>query len=861
MNLHSPHIAVIACLLALPAQAELAPFLQSYCADCHDAASKKGSLNLADLGPAADPGNLPVWAEIWERVSAGEMPPKNKTQPPTEEAKAYLASLQAELLTADRQRMASSGRTAIRRLSRGEFETTLKDLLDLPGLKLAGDLPADGKSHGLDRSAEALDFSFVHMESYLAAVDKALDEATPAFVERPPVYKYRYVPWQNLRKKGKECESVVALSVNQKIGIPLIGLERDGTFNAPTPHSIQDDPPLATAMAFFRREDADYRLSMNAFMPVLSGPHKLRVSGYSVGWDGSKIVPTERGGALSWGVYATGEHFGTVGVPSNEPGVSELATWLTRGGGMRHGTDDFLRFVVASCENVRDFAHGKNKDVLGPLSPVPGLAIQWIELEGPIYGEWPTATQKALFGDLPVRVWKKENNTPLPLQQTWVTRNPEAMPEDSFGERGQHRVPVEVVSAAPLQDAEKLLATFLPKAFRRNVEAAEIALYLKKFSEAFSSGVAFQDGLKAAYRAALTSPDFLLIRPEATAARLSYFLTSGPPELGSNGSTNATESLQAQAERMLKSPKSRRFVEDFTQQWLRLRDINATQPDRELYPEFTPLLLESMVQETQAFFAELLAKDLSVTHFVKSDFAMLNEWLAEHYGIPGVRGHALRRVQLPANSQNGPFLTQGSILKITANGTTTSPVTRGAFVMERLLGIVPKPPPPGAGSIEPDTRGATTIREQLDKHIHNASCAACHVKMDPYGFALEAFDVVGQWRDKYRVRGGSGPHEQRRRVNGHHIAYHYGNPVDASGKLPDGRAFQNITELRDMLASDPKRLANAFLGHIITYATGSPVSIADRAEVDAILERSKQSNYGVRTLILEFVASPLFSQK
>jgi hypothetical protein len=221
---------------------------------------------------------------------------------------------------------------------------------------------------------------------------------------------------------------------------------------------------------------------------------------------------------------------------------------------------------------------------------------------------------------------------------------------------------------------------------------------------------------------------------------------------------------------------------------------------------------------------------------------------------------------LPPGSVRGPFITQGSVLKISANGTTTSPVTRGAFVMEKILGIVPTPPPPNTGNIEPDTRGTTTVREQLDKHKTNLTCASCHVKMDPYGFALESFDVIGGYREFYRAllpppEFGPQPPDARKVVHGQRIGYRPTKPVDCTGEMPDGRPFKNIAELQNILVSDEKALARAYVSHLVTYATGAPVSFANRAEVESILARAEPSGYGFRTLLVETVFSPLFSKQ
>jgi len=743
-----------------------------------------------------------------------------------------LNALAKDLTAADAARQQRDGRGGARRLSRVEFEHALRDLLGVPGLRVAQELPTDGKAHGFDRAAEALDFSFVHQETYLAAVDKALNEATPAFAERPPVFKHRYRPWDNIRHNGREAESAVALNVGQKNYVPLLGLERDPTFGAKEYWAIQDDPPHATALGFFRHEDADFRFSLTALAPVLSGPHKLRVSGYSFWWDGEQPVATDRTGAFGFGIHGTGEHFGTAGVPANTAGVAEISAWLARADEHVHGTDNSLRLILASLEKVRDFPHGDG--VKGPPRPCPGLAVEWIEIEGPLFESWPPPSQRALFGDLPVREWKPENGRPQPIQQVWPRGRHGAHPQDPFGEDGRNRVAVEVVSGDPDADARRLLAAFLRRAFRRTAVDAEVDHYAALAAARMKDGAHFQDALKAAYRAALVSPDFLLLgstgapdgrAPQtlddfALATRLSAFLWSSIPDdallaLAEQGRLDKPAVLRAQTERMLADPKAARFIADFTGQWLRLREVGNNPPDTQLYPEFMPWLQESMLLESRAYFAKLLEHDLGVAHFVQSDFALLNEPLARHYGIAGVSGFELRRVALPKDSPRGGFLTQGAVLKVTANGTTTSPVTRGAFVMEKILGIVPTPPPPGVGSIEPDTRGATTIRDQLAKHKRSPTCAGCHVKMDPYGFALESFDVVGQWRDRYRVRNepdtavppAAAPAQPF--VHGKPVNYHLDLPVDCTGQLPDGRPFADVRELRALLAADDEALGPA----------------------------------------------------
>jgi hypothetical protein len=269
------------------------------------------------------------------------------------------------------------------------------------------------------------------------------------------------------------------------------------------------------------------------------------------------------------------------------------------------------------------------------------------------------------------------------------------------------------------------------------------------------------------------------------------------------------------------------------------------------------MLKESMVRETQLFFEEVLKNDLPLTNFVSSDFALLNGRLAKHYGVPGVDGWEFRKVTVPPESHRGGVLTMASVLKVTANGTSTSPVMRGAWVLDRILGTPPPKPPADVPAIEPDIRGATTIREQLAKHRDIESCAACHAQIDPPGFALESFDVIGGWREHYRTTGSG----ETVIVDGRRMAYHRGKPVDPVDKLADGREFKSIDELKQLLLEDKDQLARALATKLLTYATGAPPTAADEVEVNAIVTRIKAKDYGLKSLIHEIVQSEAFRQK
>ena len=288
-----------------------------------------------------------------------------------------------------------------------------------------------------------------------------------------------------------------------------------------------------------------------------------------------------------------------------------------------------------------------------------------------------------------------------------------------------------------------------------------------------------------------------------------------------------------------------------------LREIDATEPSHILYPEFDHLLKVSMIRETELFFDEVLRNDLSVTNFVASDFAMLNGRLAKHYGVPGAAGWEIQKRVLPPGSHRGGVLTMASVLKVTANGTTTSPVLRGAWILDRILGTPPPPPPDNVPAIDPDIRGAKTIREQLAKHRSIETCAACHRKIDPPGFALESFDCIGGWRDHYRATGLG----EDVFIDGRRMPYLKGKKVDPSGVTADGDKFENIDELKKLLLGDKPRLARALTTKLIAYATGRAPQASDKRAVDAIVSRIATKDYGLRSLIHEIVQSELFRNK
>jgi uncharacterized protein DUF1592/uncharacterized protein DUF1588/uncharacterized protein DUF1585 len=378
----------------------------------------------------------------------------------------------------------------------------------------------------------------------------------------------------------------------------------------------------------------------------------------------------------------------------------------------------------------------------------------------------------------------------------------------------------------------------------------------------------------AGYTAVLASPAFVFLHEEpgrlddsALATRLALFLWNSTPDaplraLATRGELHRPEVLRAETERLLADPKSQRFVTAFLDYWIDLRKMEDSTPSSSLYNDYylDDELAEAALAETQLYFTDLLRRDQPARAVVASDYTFLNERLAQHYGIPGVKGIAMRRVTLPPDSPRGGLMTQASVLKVTANGTTTSPVLRGKWIMERILGFEIPPPPP-VPAVEPDIRGAVTLRQQLDKHRNDATCASCHSKIDPAGFALESFDVMGGWRDRYRGVDEAKPAVKGLGKNGQPFAFHYALPVDPTGQLPDGRSFRDIREFKALLLADEPTLARNLAKQLVVYATGAPIRFSDRATLEKIVADSRAHSYGLRTLVHEVVQSDLFREK
>lgn len=417
-------------------------------------------------------------------------------------------------------------------------------------------------------------------------------------------------------------------------------------------------------------------------------------------------------------------------------------------------------------------------------------------------------------------------------------------------------MPEELQSGEEIEQARYILSRFMRRAFRRPVQPEEVDRFLELYKLARSEGDNFETGIQLAVRGVLVSPHFLFrieedlspndpkhihpISEPELATRLSYFLWSSMPDeellgLAERGELRRGDALAQQVARMLADPRSQAFVDNFAGQWLQLRSLANVSRDPDRFPDFDESLRQAMKEESTRFFESILREDKSILTFLDADYTFLNERLARHYGIDGVEGSELRKVSLPSGNRGG-LITQASILTITSNPTRTSPVKRGKWILEELLGEPPPPPPPDVGELMEDESALTgTLRQQMEQHRANPNCATCHARLDPLGFGLENFDAIGAWRDK----------------DGEH-------PVDASATLPDGQSFTGPRELRQVLATKEREFRRCLTEKLLTYALGRGLEYYDQCAVDAICENLAQDGDRFSRLILEIVHSEPF---
>jgi hypothetical protein len=784
------------------------PFLARNCYPCHNQNLKSGGLNLeAFQASSSITDNRERFERLVSKLKAGEMPPKGMPRPNPTELKNVVASIEAELNKGEGLVKPDPGKVTARRLNRAEYNNTVRDLLGVD-LRPADDFPQDDSGYGFDNIGDVLSLSPVLMERYLSSAEKVSRAAVFGSAEiKPTTKRYR-------TSSGKIAPSLTPLFDYDTIGLTL---------------------PNAIHVTHRFPVDADYiiRAFLGGVRPIGSEPFQL------VLWIDGKQVQTAEFDPSKTAAFDD--------VEAQELGgmVQEFHAPLKAG-------DHWLAIAIPRLyEGLPPRYNGPSPSKLTPPPPRPFKAPQRlpaavVEELRKKYEARVAASQRAPVNE--VRISALEVGGPYD-QKAGPSVTTQRLLFVCGHPNGHHRPGC----------ARKILASLARRAFRRPVTSAEIDRLTSLVSLTQKKGDSFEEGMCQALQAILVSPYFLfrIERGEGTASedvqpisqyelasRLSYFLWSSMPDdellsLADRGALSDSQVLAAQVTRMLKDPKSRALVENFGGQWLELRKLESVKPDRQRFPEFDDYLRMSMRLETEDFFESIIRDDRSILDFIDGEYTFLNERLARFYHIDGVKGPEFRKVSLKGQAHRGGILTQASVLTVSSYATRTSPVLRGKWILEKILNAPPPPPPPGVPNLDESKIGsAASLREQLAAHRRNPTCASCHARMDPLGFALENFDAIGAWRTR------DGKFQ-----------------IDASGTLPDGRTFEGVEQLKAILRSDSNAFAECLTEKLLTYALGRGLERYDRPTVKKIVANVAAHDYRFSSLVQEIAASLPFQMR
>lgn len=805
------------------------PFFETHCVKCHGPDKEKGDLRVDTLPiDFSDHEALGKWIEVMDNINLGDMPPEDEPIPSVEEIGSVARWIAAEVRHAEKAARSTGGRVMIRRLSRTEYANTVRDLLHLaflPGEGPVDLLPPDGTLDGFDKVSKALLLDPSLMAQYF---DVAAIIADKAIVTGPPP-----VPTRRNRMEYEDTSGGIAYI---KEGRDTIVTE-DGIISMN--HGMRSDDMLRhpwNGELIPVRGTYTFRLRVGADSGARGEPIYLRVTRTGDGdiWAGKvtgtmedpQIIEVTRpfdvpGSGEIQVSFENPENFERVNYYHTQP--SRQADDIIKSGDLTSGGRIRARF---GAEGMLGQSRPEPESL--DTSDYPRVFFDWAEMEGPLYEQWPPKSTESLF------------TKGLEDQSLWN-----------------------------LDYAREIFAELLPRAFRRPVNNEEIDRITTVVAQEMEAGELFPEAVKAGVIATLCSPSFLLLfegtdEKEGTrpldgyeiATRLSYFLWSSLPderlfELGASGELTKPEIRAAEVDRMLADPKAAAMIDGFATQWLKAGEFDRFDVDRQLYRDYFSVensgLNEAINAEPLAFFREVLENDLPVTDFLDADWTMANETLAAWYEIPGVEGTGFQRVSLPAETHRGGLVTMAAVHKWGSDGNRTKPVERGKYVLDVLFNDPPDPPPPNAGEVEPNIQGENlTVRERLDQHRTIESCRACHARIDPYGLALENFNVVGKWRTKQDGERGYWPDSAQ---------------IDPSGTFPNGRAYETIEEFRAGLVDQSDRFLRGLAEKMLTYALGRGVEATDRGTIDGLVAEMKSNDHTLRSLIRGIVASETFATK
>lgn len=790
-------------------ESDIKPFFTKTCVFCHNSKMKSGNLDLQQL--TLTPKILEdreAWEHVVKKLKTGEMPPKGLPKPEAADVERVTAWINAEIDKVDATAKPDPGRVTIRRLNREEYNNTVRDLLGVHS-RPADDFPQDDSGYGFDNIGDVLSLSPVLMEKYVAAAEKVARRAIFGAQPLKPTLTRLSPSNRNIKPEST----------------PRFDYDETGLSLPNAVHFNQH---------FLVEADYMFRIVLGGIRPPGADPIEIAL------WIDGKQIEVKK--------------FDPVSMASFEAYKQDLngmrIDFKTR---VTEGTHWIAASIPKLYEGLPAGYRGPNP-AKRPEPPAP-------QFRAP--RNLPPERLEELKKQFEARMANRDPANDARISAIELG-GPYAQLEGRSAEssrliytcghvRGKHTA----------RCAQTIISNLARRAYRRPATREEITDLLALMNRARREGDSFEEGLCISLQAMLVSPHFLYriekdraasapaaekatgqLNQYEIASRLSYFLWSSMPDdqlmaAASRGELRPGALLNAQVARMLKDPKTSALVDNFGGQWLELRKLESVKPDRQKFPEFEDYLRMSMREETDIFLANIIREDRSVIEMIDSDYTFLNERLARFYGIPGVKGPEFRKVNLAQDSQRGGLLSQASVLTVSSYSTRTSPVLRGRWILENILNSAPPPPPPDTPNLD-ETKVSSTasMRVQLEEHRKNATCAACHVRMDPLGFGLENFDAIGA----YRTKDGT-------------------TPIDSSGTLPDGRTFKGPIELKAIVKSDSEAFADCLTEKMMTYALGRGVEKYDRPAVKKIVKSAIANQYRFSAFVLGIITSVPFQQR
>jgi len=789
------------------------PFMNKYCSDCHNNDKQKGKVNLEPINEfQANLKSVELWQEMYNQLDDGDMPPEDEKQPSQEEKDKIMLWISSQI-DSKRDEMKRAAVTHLRRLNRVEYDRTIGDLLKINTSlnSLSQNFPADDVKENLKNNGEALQVSSFHMAAYIEAAEKAIDKAV-MFGEQPERVRYTYLP--PYKKSNNVLKAARAIGKNKFIDLVE---QRSYVFHPEQENGVPESGYYKVT-AKVQSRNRKHNLGTKGFpIPqenllrasiVLSNPKSGDANYYTASDKTAEEfeLPDQEIVEISGKYWIEKGYTAKIGFPTS---VSKFKA------AKRMGIDPkkFKQFFKGEQSAYSKFLNSQK--VMMDHGPV--VRVFEVNIEGPFYDQWPKASQQNLFGS--------QRLEDLDLNESI----------DSFAE----------------------------KAFRRPIHSDDTQAIKDLMKDMNSSGYTKQETLKAGLVAVLCSPQFFYLNEKkaeldnyALASRLSYFLWSSMPDeellvAAKKGKLSDPEELKKQALRMIQSPKVDGFVNSFADGWLQLDKLGSMPPDGKTNQVYYLQNLEyAGRQETIHFLRDLLVNNGNISNFLNSDYTFMNKGLANFYGLKNAdsfKYDEYKKTKI-TDPRRGGLLGQMSLLTATANGVDTTPIIRGMWVLENILGEHMEAPT-GVPAVEPDVRGAKTLRQLLEKHRKDKNCYACHKKIDPPGFALESFDHIGRWRETYNQHLSNSQFKQ--------LGGSVRLKVDSKGEMSDGQKFKDIIEFKKILMTKKDQFSSTLTSKLLTYATGREIRAFEKEEVKK-LAKGKE---GFRDLLISVVKSEIFRRK